>query len=230
MLLNWVTRICPGEGGRPREAAVSRGTPFGVAVLPMALVLVSQFNSIYQSLLVLSAIVLSTAGVLMGLLVNGQSFGIVMVGMGLIALAGIVVNNNIILIDTYNQLRRQGLEPREAALETGSLRLRPVLLTAVTTVLGLVPMVIGVNVDLLTPSLGFGAPSTQWWTQLSSAIAGGLSFATVLTLLLTPCLLVLGSRFERRPPPLETFDDDLLDLPEHLLASATGKVELQRTP
>ena len=104
------------------------------------------------------------------------------------------------------------------------------LLTAVTTVLGLVPMVIGVNVDLLTPSLGFGAPSTQWWTQLSSAIAGGLSFATVLTLLLTPCLLVLGSRFERRPPPLETFDDDLLDLPEHLLASATGKVELQRTP
>ena len=93
-----------------------------------------------------------------------------------------------------------------------------------------VPMVVGINVDLLTPSLGVGAPSTQWWTQLSSAIAGGLSFATVLTLLLTPCLLVLGSRFERRPPPLETFDDDLLDLPEHLLASHTGKVELQRTP
>jgi multidrug efflux pump len=164
------------------------------------------------------------------LLINGQSFGIVMVGMGLIALAGIVVNNNIILIDTYNQLRRQGLEPRAAALETGSLRLRPVLLTAVTTVLGLVPMVVGINVDLLTPSLGVGAPSTQWWTQLSSAIAGGLTFATVLTLLLTPCLLVLGSRFERRPPPLETFDDDLLDLPEHLLASNTGKAELQRTP
>jgi multidrug efflux pump len=146
-----------------------------------------------------------------------------MVGMGLIALAGIVVNNNIILIDTYNQLRRQGLEPRAAALETGSLRLRPVLLTAVTTVLGLMPMVLSVNVDLLAPSLGLGAPSTQWWTQLSSAIAGGLSFATLLTLLLTPCLLVLGARFERRPPPLETFDDDLLDLPEHLLAPLPGK-------
>src|SRR3989344_3520379 len=219
-----------GEDADQREAATFLGTAFAVAIFLMFIILVTQFNSIYQSLLVLSAIVLSTAGVLMGLLVNGQSFGIVMVGMGLIALAGIVVNNNIILIDTYNQLRRQGLEPREAALETGSLRLRPVLLTAVTTVLGLVPMVIGVNVDLLTPSLGFGAPSTQWWTQLSSAIAGGLSFATVLTLLLTPCLLVLGSRFERRPPPLETFDDDLLDLPEHLLASATGKAELQRTP
>jgi multidrug efflux pump len=219
-----------GEGADQKQAATFLGTAFAVAIFLMFIILVTQFNSIYQSLLVLSAIVLSTAGVLMGLLVNGQSFGVVMVGMGLIALAGIVVNNNIILIDTYNQLRRQGLEPRAAALETGSLRLRPVLLTAVTTVLGLVPMVVGINVDLLTPSLGLGAPSTQWWTQLSSAIAGGLTFATVLTLLLTPCLLVLGSRFERRPPPLETFDDDLLDLPEHLLASATGKTELQRTP
>jgi multidrug efflux pump len=219
-----------GEAADQREAAAFLGTAFAVAIFLMFIVLVTQFNSIYQAVLVLSAIVLSTAGVLMGLLVNGQSFGIVMVGMGLIALAGIVVNNNIILIDTYNQLRRQGLEPREAALETGSLRLRPVLLTAITTVLGLVPMVVGVNIDLLTPSLGFGAPSTQWWTQLSSAIAGGLTFATVLTLLLTPCMLVLGSRFEQRPAPLESFDDDLLDLPEHLLARTSGKAELQHTP
>ena len=102
----------------------------------------------------------------------------------------------------HNLLRRQGLPPFEAALECGSLRLRPVLLTAITTVLGLVPMVIGVNVDLLGPSLGIGAPSTQWWTQMSSAIAGGLTFATILTLLLTPCLLLLGSRFEKQPPPL----------------------------
>jgi len=78
-------------------------------------------------------------------------------------------------------------------------------------------MVIGVNVDLLGPSLGIGAPSTQWWTQMSSAIAGGMMFATVLTQLLTPCLLLLGSRFEKHPPPLETSEDDLLDLPEHLL-------------
>ncbi|MHA6492883.1 efflux RND transporter permease subunit [Pseudomonas borbori] len=215
-----------GEDADQREAATFLATAFAVAIFLMAIILVTQFNSIYQALLVLSAIVLSTAGVLMGLLVNGQSFGIVMVGMGLIALAGIVVNNNIILIDTYNQLRRQGLEPREAALETGSLRLRPVLLTAVTTVLGLIPMVLSINVDLLTPSLGLGAPSTQWWTQLSSAIAGGLSFATVLTLLLTPCMLVLGARFERRPPPLESFDDDLLDLPEHLIAGKSGNKAL----
>ncbi|MFI8608019.1 efflux RND transporter permease subunit [Pseudomonas sp. NPDC077649] len=218
-----------GEDADQREAATFLMTAFVVAIFLMAIILVTQFNSLYQAALVLSAIVLSTAGVLMGLLINGQSFGIVMVGMGLIALAGIVVNNNIILIDTYNQLRRQGLEPREAALETGSLRLRPVLLTAVTTILGLMPMVLSVNVDLLSPSLGFGAPSTQWWTQLSSAIAGGLAFATALTLLLTPCLLVLGTRFELRPPPLETYDTDLLDLPEHLIAAKPDKVQLQRT-
>ena len=118
--------------------------------------------------------------------------------MGIIALAGIVVNNNIILIDTFNQLRKEGMAAVEAALETGCLRLRPVLLTAITTILGLMPMVMGVNVNLLEPSLGLGAPSTQWWTQLSSAIAGGLAFATLLTLLLTPALLVLGERAGER--------------------------------
>ncbi|WP_061241556.1 efflux RND transporter permease subunit [Ectopseudomonas composti] len=218
-----------GEDADQREAATFLMTAFAVAIFLMAIILVTQFNSLYQAALVLSAIVLSTAGVLIGLLVNGQSFGIVMVGMGLIALAGIVVNNNIILIDTYNQLRRQGLEPREAALETGSLRLRPVLLTAVTTILGLMPMVLSVNVDLISPSLGFGAPSTQWWTQLSSAIAGGLAFATVLTLLLTPCMLVLGARFERRPPSLETYDTDLLDLPENLMPPRPNAVRRQST-
>lgn len=188
-----------GEQEDQQEAMRFLVTAFLVAVGLMTLILVTQFNSLYQAALVLSAVVFSTAGVLLGLLVNAQPFGIVMVGMGIIALAGIVVNNNIVLIDTYNQLRGEGLSPREAALEAGGLRLRPVLLTAVTTVLGLVPMVLGVNVNLLAPSLGLGAPSTQWWTQLSSAIAGGLTFATGLTLLLTPCMLVLGR--QRRPTP-----------------------------
>ena len=187
-----------GEDADQREAAQFLMSAFLIAIFLMALILIIQFNSVYQTMLVLSAIVFSTAGVLLGLLVNGQSFGIVMVGMGVIALAGIVVNNNIILIDTYNILRRDGMEPYDAALETGCLRLRPVLLTAVTTILGLMPMVLGVNVNLMEPSLGMGAPSTQWWTQLSSAIAGGLTFATLLTLLLTPCMLILGARFFKR--------------------------------
>ncbi|SFN28955.1 efflux RND transporter permease subunit [Marinobacter pelagius] len=193
-----ITVAFAGESEDQQQAASFLTTAFLVAIGMMLLILVTQFNSLYQTFLILSAIVLSTAGVLIGLLLNGQPFGIVMVGMGIIALAGIVVNNNIILIDTYNQMRRDGLAPYEAALETGCLRLRPVLLTAITTVLGLMPMVLGINVDLLSPSLGLGAPSTQWWTQLSSAIAGGLGFATILTLLLTPSLLVLGEKAGRK--------------------------------
>ena len=187
-----------GENEDQQQAANFLTSAFLVAVGLMLLILVTQFNSLYQTLLILSAIVLSTAGVLLGLLFSGQSFGVVMVGMGIIALAGIVVNNNIILIDTFNQMKREGKAAYEAALETGCLRFRPVLLTAITTILGLMPMVLGVNVNLLEPSLGLGAPSTQWWTQLSSAIAGGLAFATLLTLLLTPALLVLGERTGQR--------------------------------
>lgn len=191
-----------GEDEEQQEAATFLISAFLVAIALMLLILVTQFNSLYQAFLILSAIVLSTAGVLLGLLLNGQSFGVVMVGMGIIALAGIVVNNNIVLIDTYNQMRKDGLNAFDAALETGCLRMRPVLLTAITTILGLMPMVLSVNVDLLTPSLGVGAPSTQWWTQLSSAIAGGLAFATLLTLLFTPALLVLGDKVGRRVRPM----------------------------
>ncbi|MEP3562065.1 MAG: efflux RND transporter permease subunit [Marinobacter sp.] len=193
-----VTLRFGGENEDQQQASTFLMSAFLVAIGMMVLILLTQFNSMYQTLLILSAIVLSTAGVLLGLLLNGQSFGIVMVGMGIIALAGIVVNNNIILIDTYNQMKREGKEAFEAALETGCLRFRPVLLTATTTILGLMPMVLGVNVNLLEPPLGLGAPSTQWWTQLSSAIAGGLAFATLLTLLLTPALLVLGEKAGQR--------------------------------
>jgi multidrug efflux pump len=165
----------------------------------MLILLVTQFNSIFQALLVMSAIVLSTAGVLLGLLIRGEPFGIVMAGIGVIALAGIVVNNNIVLIDTYNDLRRRaGLEPLEAALRTGAQRLRPVVLTVVTTVLGLLPMVLAMNIDLFGRQVAFGAPSTQWWTQLAAAIAGGLVFATILTLILTPSMLVAGERLGAR--------------------------------
>ena len=183
-----------GEQMDQQETAAFLVTAFFVAVFLMLIILVTQFNSIYQAILVLSAILFSTAGILIGLMVNSQPFGIVMVGMGIIALAGIVVNNNIVLIDTYNEMRTRGLSAAEAALEAGTLRLRPVLLTAGTTVLGLMPMVLEINVNLFEPSLGIGAPSTQWWAQLSSAIAGGLAFASVLTLLLTPCMLLLGAR------------------------------------
>jgi multidrug efflux pump len=116
-----------------------------------------------------------------------------MSGIGVIALAGIVVNNNIVLIDTYNVLKQQGLDTHEAILKTGAQRLRPVLMTTVTTILGLMPMVLKVNLDFFQRTIEFGAPSTQWWAQLATAIAGGLAFATLLTLILTPCLLMIGA-------------------------------------
>jgi multidrug efflux pump len=184
-----------GEDADQREAAQFLASAFVAALLLMSLVLIIQFNSLSQTMLVLSSIVFSTAGVLLGLMLLQQPLGIVMVGMGTIALAGVIVHNNIVLIDTYNELRHKGMSARDAALETGCLRLRPVTLTAVATVVGLIPMVLGININLLEPSLGIGAPSAQLWTQLSTAIAGGLSFATPLTLVLTPCMLVLGARF-----------------------------------
>jgi len=182
-----------GQIEEQEEAAVFLMSAFVAAMFLMLIILVTQFNSVYQAFLVLSAIVFSTAGVLIGSLVRGEPFGVVMGGIGVIALAGIVVNNNIVLIDTYNQLRRQeGLSPMDAVLGAGAERLRPILLTSVTTILGLLPMVLGMNIDLIDRSISFGAPSTQWWTELSSAIAGGLTFATILTLVLTPTLLLLG--------------------------------------
>ncbi len=183
-----------GEAAEQQETMIFLVTAFVVALFLMTIILLTQFNSFYQSMLVMSAILFSTAGVLIGLLITGQTFGIVMVGIGIIALAGIVVNNNIVLIDTYNGFRAHGESAFNAALKTGQLRMRPVLLTAITTILGLMPMVLAMNINLPGRSITFGAPSTQWWTQLASAIAGGLAFTTFLTLIMTPCLLVLGAR------------------------------------
>ena len=165
---------------------------FMVALAVMALILITQFNSFYQAFLILSAVLFSTVGVFLGLLIFQRPFGIIMSGIGVIALAGIVVNNNIVLIDTYNQLRQQGHDKITAIMHTGSQRLRPVLLTTITTILGLLPMVLEMNIDLINRKVEFGAPSTQWWSQLATAVAGGLAFATILTLILTPCLLMLG--------------------------------------
>lgn len=181
-----------GQDADQQEAIIFLINAFITAIFLMTVILVIQFNSFYQATLVLSAIIFSTAGVLLGLLVTGQPFGIVMGGIGVIALAGIVVNNNIVLIDTFNVLKAQGLAPLDAILRTAAQRMRPVLLTSITTVLGLLPMVFGINIDLIGQDIAVGAPSTQLWTQLASAIAGGLTFATILTLVLTPCLLMLG--------------------------------------
>lgn len=183
-----------GEAEDQNEAMSFLISAFFAAIFLMLFVLVLQFNKFYQAFVVMSAIVFSVGGVLLGLIITGRPFGVVMGGIGIIALAGIVVNNNIVLIDTYNDLKRQGLSPREAVLRTGAQRLRPVVLTSATTALGLMPMVLGANLNFFTREIAFGAPSTQYWTELSTAIVGGLAVATLLTLVVTPAMLMLGER------------------------------------
>jgi len=181
-----------GQNEDQQEASAFLKNAFMVALAVMALILVLQFNSFYQALLILSAVIFSTAGVFIGLFISQSAFGIVMSGIGVIALAGIVVNNNIVLIDTYNVFKARNMTTHDAILRTGAQRIRPVLLTTVTTILGLMPMVLKMNIDFVERTIEFGAPSTQWWAQLATAIAGGLTFATLLTLILTPCLLMIG--------------------------------------
>ncbi|MEZ8243634.1 efflux RND transporter permease subunit [Vibrio splendidus] len=195
-----------GQNEEQENSSAFLQSAFLVALAVMALILITQFNSFYQAFLILSAVLFSTVGVFVGLLIFQRPFGIVMSGIGVIALAGIVVNNNIVLIDTYNQLIKRGLDKRDAILRTGVQRLRPVMLTTVTTILGLMPMVLEMNIDLINQKIEFGAPSTQWWSQLATAIAGGLAFATVLTLVLTPCLLMLGR--DKKPDMIQSNDDE----------------------
>ncbi len=154
----------------------------------MFVILLAQFNSFYNSLLVLSAVVMSVAGVMIGMIVMDQTFSIIMTGTGIVALAGIVVNNNIVLIDTYQEFAQQ--MPRlEAIVRTAEQRIRPVLLTTITTMAGLTPMMFGVSVDFFGGSYTIDAPTALWWKQLATAVVFGLGLATVLTLIVTPAAL-----------------------------------------
>jgi multidrug efflux pump len=189
-----------GEDEDQRRSQAFLIKAFGVALFMMAVILVTQFNSFYNALLILSAVIMSTIGVMIGLMITGQPFGIIMSGIGVIALAGIIVNNNIVLIDTFDQLKKNygdKMDLREVILRTGAQRLRPVLLTTVTTVVGLMPMVLQLNIDFVSRAISVGAPSTQWWVQLATAIVFGLCFSTVLTLIVTPSALMFQGNASR---------------------------------
>ncbi len=183
-----------GSDQESDEAAAFLGQAFGVAIFLIFALLLAQFNKFTYVWLVLSAVVMSTIGVLLGLVVMEMPFSIVMTAVGTIALAGVVVNNNIVLIDTYAHLRNKGVDKMEAVLETCRERVRPVMLTAVTAILGVLPIAFGVNLALLSHEVTIGAPSTQWWIALSSAIVFGLAFSTILTLVVTPAALMIFTR------------------------------------
>ncbi|MBI3435193.1 MAG: efflux RND transporter permease subunit [Proteobacteria bacterium] len=180
-----------GEDEERAKASAFLLKAFGAAIFLIFAILLAQFNRLTSVALVLTAVVLSTVGVLLGLMVMGQAFGVVMTGIGVIANAGVIVNNNIVLIDTYDRLRHEGMEAYEAILKTCRERARPVVLTAVTAVLGVLPIAFGVNIEFLTREVAVGAPATQWWINLATAIVFGLGFATVLTLIVSPAALML---------------------------------------
>lgn len=194
-----VTFKLKGEDEEREKAGAFLGKAFGTALFLIFAILLAQFNRFISVGLVLSAVILSTIGVLLGLMIMGQPFGVVMTGIGVIANAGVIVNNNIVLIDTYDRLRREGQSAYEAILETCRERARPVVLTAVTAILGVLPIAFGVNLEFVHREITIGAPATQWWISLSTAIVFGLGFATVLTLIVTPAaLMAIANLAEKR--------------------------------
>ncbi|MBF9047376.1 AcrB/AcrD/AcrF family protein [Rhodobacterales bacterium LSUCC0031] len=179
-----------GDQEEQAESQAFLGQAFGAALGLMFIILLAQFNSVYNSVLVLLAVILSTAGVLIGMLVMDQSFSIIMTGTGIVALAGIVVNNNIVLIDTYQEYARY-MPRTEAITRTVEARIRPVLLTTITTMAGLTPMMFGISLDFGNGGYTVDSPTALWWKQLATAVVFGLGIATVLTLVFTPSLLAL---------------------------------------
>jgi multidrug efflux pump len=177
-----------GDQADQAESQAFLSSAFAAALVLMFIILLAQFNSFYNSFVVLIAVVLSTVGVLIGMLVMQQPFSIIMTGTGIVALAGIVVNNNIVLIDTYQELSRY-LPKVEAIVRTAEQRIRPVLLTTITTMAGLAPMMFGLSLDFVNGGYSVDSPTALWWKQLATAVVFGLGTATMLTLVFTPALL-----------------------------------------
>lgn len=193
-----------GADEEQQESQAFTATAFGLSLLLMFVLLVTQFNSFYQSALILFAVVMSTAGVLLGLLITGNPFSSLLTGIGIVALAGIVVNNNIVLIDTFNELRRDhpAADPIMLIVRTGTQRLRPVVLTTLTTVFGLLPLAMNFSVDMLNRSITYGSMLSSLWVPLSQAIVSGMAFASLLTLIATPAMLALPYRVSYRKQQL----------------------------
>jgi multidrug efflux pump len=187
-----------GSNEDSAEASAFLINAFGAAIFLIFIVLLAQFNKFTSVVLVLTCVVMAVVGALLGMLLTGQTFVIVMSGIGFIALAGVVVNNNIVLIDTYDRLREEGWSKYDAVLQTCRERARPVVLTAVSAILGVLPIAFGLGLEIFHHEMTINAPSTQWWIALSSAIVFGLSFATVLTLIVTPSMLMVFTRETQR--------------------------------
>ncbi len=183
-----------GEFEFQQESQDFLSKAFMVALLLIFLILVSMFNSIIQPFIIMTSVILSLGGAFLGLTLFRSSFGIIMTGVGVISLAGVVVNNAIVLIDYINKLRERGFELKEAVVSAGATRLRPVMLTAITTILGLIPMVTGISYDFHTFSISWVSESSQWWRSMAVVVIFGLMVATFLTLVVVPTIYYMLER------------------------------------
>jgi CzcA family heavy metal efflux pump len=187
-----------GEQEEQAKAQAFLGKAFFACIALILLILLTQFNSLVTPLIILASVVFSLIGVFLGLLITGTAFGIIMTGIGVISLAGVVVNNAIVLIDYINQQLAKSLSSTEALLRAGAVRFRPVMLTAITTILGLLPMATGISFDFGKMAFDIGGESSQWWGPIAVAVIFGLGFATLLTLILVPVLCSLAHGFRKR--------------------------------
>ncbi|MBT8359637.1 MAG: efflux RND transporter permease subunit, partial [Deltaproteobacteria bacterium] len=185
-----------GEFEFQKESEDPLSKAFLIALLLIFLILVSMFNSVSQPFIIMTSVILSLGGAFLGLAIFSSPFGIIMTGVGVISLAGVVVNNAIVLIDYTNKLRERGYELKQAVIAAGATRLRPVLLTAVTTILGLIPMVTGVSFDFHSLSISWVSESSQWWRSMAVVVIFGLMVATFLTLVVVPTLYYLFERLD----------------------------------
>jgi len=192
--------IFRGANEEQADSAAFLSVAFSLAMSLMLIMLVMQFNSFYQAFLILFSVVMSTAGVMLGLLISQAIFSTILTGVGIVALAGIVVNNNIVLIDSYNFLRRSdpSISAADAVFSAAKSRFRPVMLTTITTVVGLLPLANGYSVDIINRTFEAGGMVSTWWQPLASAIVNGLLLSTILTLLLTPAMLLLPEIISKR--------------------------------
>jgi multidrug efflux pump subunit AcrB len=187
-----------GESEEQEEAQAFLSKAFVIALCLIFLILVTLFNSAGQPLIIMTSVILSLGGAFLGLALFRAPFGIIMSGVGVISLAGVVVNNAIVLIDYTNKLRGGGMTLRSAVVAAGATRLRPVLLTAITTILGLLPMITGISYDFHNMTLATVSESTQWWQNMAVVVIFGLMVATFLTLVVVPVLYTLLASIQQR--------------------------------
>ena len=213
-----------GENVEQEEASAFLTRAFAIALMLILLVLITQFNSLTLPFIIMMSVIMSLIGVLLGLIVTATPFGIIMTGIGVISLAGVVVNNAIVLIDYIQKLRGRGLNRREAIVQGGETRLRPVLLTAITTILGLIPLSTGISFDFRTMGLEIGGESSQWWGPMGIAVIFGLAVATILTLVVVPVMYEILADWTEKRQNHKADDESVENASEGQAAAETAAI------